>query len=162
MSWKLSFQHGWLPAMANHATVGTEDRWKKHTFTQKCLKWMEQSNVKNMLHSVWLSHSVLVVISWFKLCSLCYKMLTKGLYFMIQHSSKSISGENVKFLQKVLKEWMSFSTSVHLYHSWLSAICSCWCTIVIHKAVGCTQMLRTTSNVSILQTLQLGFRAEVK
>lgn len=48
-SWKLSFQHGWLPAMANHASVWTEDRWMKHTFTQKCLDCVSHSNVKNIL-----------------------------------------------------------------------------------------------------------------
>lgn len=109
------------------------------TFSHRNVWTVCNIQMLRMLHDVWLFFfffSRRAIISLFELHSLCYKTLTLRLYFMIGHSSKSITGENVKFLQKVLSKWMSFSTSVHLFHSWLSAIWPHCCTILIHTAPG--------------------------
>lgn len=129
-SWKLSFQHGWLPAMANHASVWTEDRWKKHTFTQKCLDCMSHSNVKNILHNVFLR----AVISLFELQSL-WNADAKTIFHDVAFIKKHYWWKCV-VLAKSLERVKEFSTSVHLFHSWLLAIYPRCCTIVSQKAPG--------------------------
>lgn len=142
MSWKLSFQHGWLPAAVN-ATVWTDDRWAKHTFTQKCLyetfKWLKKR----------------VTPSTAKLSGKDY-LSWSGIH------QKALLVKMWSFCKNVLGEWMSFSTSVHLFYSQLSAICPCCCTALICGAPGHTQMLLPASTMPILHRLQFHFRVIVK